>query len=160
MTKRNWKKVRPQSLRRAMELCLEHARERHLSVDRVAELMGLSSKWALYKWLESGRMPAVLIRPFEHACGIDLVTQYLAYSAHKLLVDIPDGHRARDTEINDLQGSFHAAVGALIQFYQGNADASEALAEIHTVMSDLAFHRENVAKAQAPELALFEVEEE
>ncbi|MCU8084256.1 hypothetical protein [Shewanella sp. SM23] len=66
--RRNWEKVRANNLRHLMALCLEFAREKqNLSVDRVADLMGLPSKWTLYKWLENGRIPAVLIRPFEHA---------------------------------------------------------------------------------------------
>ena len=71
MTRRNWKRIRPHSLRYALELCKEHARERrNLSVERIAELMGLADHWALYKWFQSGRIPANLIRPFEHVCGI------------------------------------------------------------------------------------------
>ena len=59
MRRRNWKRVNPTSLRHAMELCLDYGREkRNLSVDRVADLMGMPSKYTLYKWLENGRMPA------------------------------------------------------------------------------------------------------
>lgn len=156
MRKRNWKKVRPHSLRQAMELCLEYARERQRSVDRVADLMGLPSKWTLYKWLENGRLPAVLVRPFEHACGIDFVTQYLAFSDHKLLVEIPSGRCADALEVNELQASFSEAMGLLIRFYQGGAEADATLAALHQVMTGLAYHRENVSKALNPELALFE----
>ena len=43
MTRRNWKRIQPTSLRNALELCKDHAKERHnLSVERIAEQMGLA----------------------------------------------------------------------------------------------------------------------
>jgi hypothetical protein len=159
VTQRNWKRLRPTSLRHAMELCLEHAREKHRrSVDRVADLMGLGNKWALYKWMESGRMPAILIRPFEHACGIDYCTQYLAYSAHKLLIDIPAGRAVTELEIADLQASLTDAARALMSYHAGKRDAEATLAALTHAMSGLAWHRANVAQTSEPELALFEGE--
>ena len=104
MTRRNWKRIRPHSLRYALELCKEHARERrNLSVERIAELMGLADHWTLYKWFQSGRIPANLIRPFEQACGIDFVTQWLAGSSGKLLIDMPSGKAVDATEVQQLQ---------------------------------------------------------
>ena len=80
---------------------MEFAREKHnRSVDRIADLMGLANKWVLYKWLESGRMPAILIRPFEAACGIDLVTRYIGHSANKMLIEIPTGRKVTSTDLN------------------------------------------------------------
>jgi hypothetical protein len=144
-----------------MELCLEHAREvHHLSVDRVADRMGLSNKWNLYKWMESGRLPTVLIRPFECACGIAYVTQYLAYSDHKLLVEIPAGRQATPTEVHELQSVMTEATGFLIRHYQGEVTAEQTVAALTAAMSGLAWHRENVGKADQPELGLFEGDQE
>lgn len=145
MARRNWKRVAPTSLRHAMELCLEYGREkRNLSVDRVADLMGLPSKWSLYKWLESGKMPAILIRPFEHATGATFMTQYIATSAHKLLVDIPTGKPAKDDDV------------LALRFYRGEVSAEETKAVLDKMMGEIAWHRENVNKSLAPELGLFE----
>ncbi|TVP10573.1 helix-turn-helix domain-containing protein [Shewanella sp. KCT] len=156
MATRNWKKVTANSLRHAMELCLAHARERkNLSVDRVADLMGLPNKWTLYKWLENGRMPSVLIRPFEHACGITLMTRYLATSGGQLVIDIPAGKRADASDINAVQGSFSDAMGLLIKFYDGQTEAEETLGALTRLMSGIAWHRENVNKSLTPELELF-----
>lgn len=159
MSRRNWKKVRANSLRHAMELCLEFAREKqNLSVDRVADLMGLPSKWTLYKWLENGRIPAVLIRPFEHACGADFMTLYLAASSNRLVIDIPSGRKATNGEVNELQGSFSEAMGLLIRFYQGQSAATDTISSLNVLMSGIAWHSENVRKAESPELSLFEGE--
>lgn len=161
MARRNWKRTSATSLRHGMELCLEYAREkRNLSVDRVAELIGLSSKWTLYKWLENGRLPAILIRPFEHATGATFVTRYLATSAHKLLVDIPNGKPAKDADLLALQTQFNDSVNVLARFYRGDAGAEETIAALTGAMSDIASHRENVGKSLAPELGLFEEEDE
>lgn len=161
MSRRNWKKVRANNLRHSMELCLEFAREKqNLSVDRVADLMGLPSKWTLYKWLENGRIPAVLIRPFEHACGADYMTLYIAASSNRLVIDIPSGRKATNTEVNELQGSFSEAMGLLIRFYQGQSAAEDTITALNHVMGGIAWHSENVSKSQAPELAMFDGEYE
>lgn len=140
-----------------MELCLEYGREkRNLSVDRVADLMGLPSKWSLYKWLESGKMPAILIRPFEHATGATFITQYIATSAHKLLVDIPNGKPAKDDDVLALQTSFNESVNLLARFYRGEVSAEETKAALDKTMGEIAGHRVNVSKSLAPELGLFE----
>lgn len=156
MTKRNWKRAVARSLRHSMELCLEYAKDRHnLSVERIADRMGLSSHWTLYKWMESGRMPANLIRPFEHACGATFVTQYVASSAHKLLVDIPTAKAVVDTDLLALQTGFNEAVNVLARFYKGDAEAETALSELNRLMTDIAGHRARVERSCEPELDLF-----
>lgn len=138
-----------------MELSLRHAKERHnRGVERVADQMGLPSRWALYKWMESGRLPAVLIRPFEAACGIDLVTKYLAHSAGKLVIPIPSGRQATPQEIHQLQEVATKAIGLLLSFHEDRADPEETTGALLAAMEALAWHRENIEKQAAPELAL------
>lgn len=152
MPKRNWKRTQPTGLNHAMELCLEYARERHnRSVDRVAEGMGMANKWTLYKWMESGSLPARMIRPFEDQCGIDFVSRYLATSAGKLVIDVPTGKKAKVCDIAELQELLNAATGQLIKFWRGNGDAGETLAAIQSGMEALALHRGQVEKSQQPE---------
>lgn len=156
MAKRNWKRAVPRSLRHGMELNLEYAKDRkNLSVDRIADLMGLSSKWTLYKWLENARMPINLVRPFEHACGCSFMTQYLATSDHKLLIDMPSSKPAIDTDLLALQTGFNEAVNVLASFYKGDADATDALTELTRHMTDMAAHRARVERVAEPELELF-----
>lgn len=134
---------------------MEYAREKHnRSVDRIADLMGLSNRWTLYKWLESGRMPAILIRPFEAACGIDLVTRYIGHSANKMLIEIPTGKRVTSTDLNELQSSFAGAVGLLVEFYERKNGSDEALAALTGLLEDVAWHRKNVQEHLQPGLEL------
>ena len=140
-----------------MELNVEFARDRsNLSIDNIADLMGLPSKWTLYKWLESGRMPANLIRPFEHACGATYMTQYIAGSAHKLLIDIPSGKPAKDGDLLALQTDFNDALNLLASFYKGDASADDTLSALTATLTQIAGHRANVSQALTPELGLFE----
>lgn len=156
MKRRNWKKVYPSTLRQAFELCLAHAKEKeNLSIERVADRMGIESHWTLYKWLENGRMPAVQIRAFEHACGIDLVTQFFATSAHRLLIEIPRGALASEEDLLAMQGRLNDCVQSLVKFYKGDLPAEVTLESITAAMTDLAGHRSNVVKAMQPEIDLF-----
>ncbi|WP_305965669.1 hypothetical protein [Marinobacter salsuginis] len=134
---------------------MEYAREKHnRSIDRIADLMGLANKWVLYKWLESGRMPAILIRPFEAACGIDLVTRYIGHSANKMLIEIPTGKRVTSTDLNELQSSFAGAVSLLVEFYERKNGSDEALAALTGLLEDVAWHRKNVQEHLQPGLEL------
>ncbi len=152
MAKRNWKRLQPNSLNHAMELCLEHAKERHnRSVDNVADLIG-ANKWTLYKYLESGAMPARLIRPFEFACGIDFISRWLVISSGRLVIDIPKGRAVVPEDIGALQAATHEAIGALMKFYADGAELDETLASVQTALERLAWHRGNVETYRQPEL--------
>lgn len=156
MKRRNWKRLQPQSQHEAIRFCLDYARERHnRSVANIADLIG-SSEWVIYKYLSEGSMPSARIRPFEFACGCTYLTQYIAHSAHKLLVDIPRGKPVKDTDVLSLQTGFNDAVNLLINFYNGHAPAEETIGALSTAMAQIAGHRENVAKHLTPELDLFE----
>lgn len=154
MAKRNWNGYRPTSLQDAIEACVEFARDRHqMSIDRLADLMGLPSKWTLYKWLSEAAIPARQIRPFEAACRCHYVTQHLAASARKLLVDIPSGRRAGPSDIHAVQAACNDAVGALLAFVEGTSDAQTTRAAIDTAIERLARERAEVDRHQQPELA-------
>ena len=157
MTRRSWKNAQPSSIRQDMEWSLEFAKERHnLSVERIAERMDQANHWALYKWLTEGRMPAVLIPAFEHACGISLVSRWLASTSGKLLIDIPSGRTCTAQDVNELQGVLNATTGALIAFYQGQLDADAAQAALQAGLTSLAWHRSNVQQHANPQLDLGE----
>ena len=161
MTRRNWKSVRPTSLRHAMELCKEFAQARaNLSVERIAERMGLADHWTLYKWISSGRMPAVMIPAYEAACGCHYVTQWLAASAGKLAIDIPTGRACEPTDIQALQQLLHSTTGALMAFYAGSADAAGTLAQIRSAMESLGWHHGNVSQHNHPQLELGDVDDD
>ncbi len=153
MPKRNWKRVQPYSLRDAMDKCLDYARETHnRSVDTVADLMGLPSKWTLYKWVQEASLPSRLIKNFEHACGVDFVSRYLAVSGGKLVIDMPRGRHVGPNAMHTLQVTLNDTVGELLDFYADKIGAEQAGAMLQTAMEQLAWHKINVEKSHQPEL--------
>jgi len=153
MSKRNWKRIQPTSLRQALELCKDHARERlNLSVELIADRMGVTDHWTLYKWIQKGSIPANMIRPYEIACGVDYITRWMAASAGRLLIDVPSGRDANAHDIQALQELLNHAVGQILKFHSEKVAADEALAAIQQGMEALAWHKVNVEKHQQPEL--------
>lgn len=155
MSRRNWKRWQPATLRDALKGCKDFALERHnLSVERIAERMGLEDHWALYKWIANGRMPLVLAPAFEHACGIKLVARWMAATDDKLLVDMPKGRQAQPADMVELNTGFAQALQLLTDFYQadGKADPAETLAALRNHLQQVAAHHHNVAQYATPEL--------
>lgn len=153
MKTRNWKRVQPTSLPHAMELSIQYGKEVHnRSVDRIADLMSLANKWSIYKWIENGNMPLRNIGAFEHACGCDFVTRWLAHSAGRLMITIPSGRMTTAQDIQSLQELLNTTVGQLIKFSNAQATPAEVLASITAAMEGLAWHRGNVEKHLQPEL--------
>ena len=152
MTRINWKNRQPTSLRNAIELCLQHAKVKHnRGVERVSDMMGLGSHYSLYKWSANGRLPTILIRPFEIACGIDFITKYIGHSAHKLLIDIPTGRKVTSKDIHSLQAACTNTIGVLLRFHDGEADADEVQSALYETMEALAYHRGVVERHTQPD---------
>ncbi|WP_036203965.1 hypothetical protein [Marinobacter sp. MCTG268] len=157
MARRIWKHERPISLPHGMEMNVHHAKVKgNKGVDRIADLMGMPSHFTLYKYMESGRMPAILIPAFENACGAHFVTQYLASSSNRMLVEIPTGRRVNHKELNEVSAYTNQVMGMLIDFYEGRCEQAEVAGALTTLIEDLAYQRGNVAKYQQPELLLGE----
>ena len=153
--RRNWNRWQPTSLRAALQGCKDYAQARHnLSVERIAERMGLDDHWVLYKWIANGRMPAVLLPAYEHACGINLVARWMAVSDGKLLVDMPTGHAADSADLIELSTGFQHADQLLSDFYKGNGadDPAPVLEALRLHLQGVAFHHANVAHFTEPEL--------
>lgn len=156
MLKRTWKRIQPNSLRDAMRLCKDYAHEKkNYSVERIADLMGITAD-LLYKWLANGRMPAASIPLYEHVCGINFVTRWLAASTGHLMIAIPTGRDSTAADMQVLQEVLNTAAGKLIQFYANKADAASTLAAIQQGMEGLAWHKGNVKKHLQPEFQFTE----
>lgn len=152
--RRNWKRVQAASLRNALELCKEFAQQRHnLSIERIAEKIGLTDHWTIYKWIQSGRIPANMILPYEAACGIDFVTRFLASSSGKLVIAMPTGRNLNEADVVNLHSGFASALKLLTDFYAGRTESAETLEALQNHLEDVAFHHANVIKHATPELA-------
>ena len=150
-----WKAYQPTSCRDALHQCKAYAQEaRNLSVERIADQMGLPDHWALYKWIESGRFPFVLIPAYESACGINLPSRWLAATQRRLLVDMPVGRAATEDDLVQLGTGFQQAVQLLSDFYKSNGatDPAPVLAALRSHLESVAHHHLNVAGFSQPEL--------
>ena len=143
-----WRRYQPTSCRDALEKCKEHAREaRNLSVERIAADMGLNDHWALYKWIENGRFPFVLIPAYEAATGINLPSRWLAATQRRLLVDMPVGRAATEDDLVQLGTGFQQAVQLLSDFYKSNGatDPAPVLDALRSHLESVAHHHFNVS---------------
>ncbi len=155
MIGKTWKpNQRPTSATHSMRLCKDRAAIKlNLSVERIAELMGVTPD-SLYKWLATGRMPAILIPAFELVCGCNYVSEWLATSAGRLVIQMPTGRKGTDADVMQVNTSCAAALQLLTSFYANPtaADATATLAALRTHMEQVAYHEHNVSTYTNPEL--------
>jgi hypothetical protein len=154
MTRRNWKRLHPASLIEALRLCKEYAQDKgNLSVERIADRMGVTHD-SLYKWLATGRLPAILIPAYEHACGCHFASAWLATSAGKLVIPMPTGRTATPGDMVEFNTGFAAALQLLSDFHANpaKAGADETLAALSTHLQQVAWHHANVGQHATPEL--------
>ena len=155
MVTRNWKRFRASNLREAMRACKDFALERKkLSVARIAELMGDVTADTLYGWLSKGRMPVSLVRSFEHVCGANFVTEWLAASAGCLVIAMPKGQKAHAAELHQITEDCSKAVSQLAAFYAdpSKVDTAELMELLQRHLEQVAFQHHNVGQYIAPEL--------
>lgn len=153
MTRRNWKRVSPTSLIEALRLCKEYAAERsNLSIERIADRMGVTHD-SLYKWLATGRLPAITLPAYELACGCSFASTWLATSAGKLVIDMPTGRTATPSDLMQLNTGWAAALELLTAFHANphKANADDTLAALKEHLTQVAHQHANIAKASAPE---------
>jgi len=154
-TARDWKALRPTGLRESMDACKDHAASvLGLSVQRLADNMGVSDHWSLYKWFQNGRMPVNLVRPFERACGQNYVTRWLVASGGMMTIDIPTGRKLKPNDFTDLHAHFAETMRLLSDYYAEPTNNAEVLAALNTHMEHVGWHRLNVAQHIQPQLEL------
>lgn len=158
MRRRNWKQWVPRSPAEAMDGCAQLAMERHnRGIERLAcDHLGQNNHSTLYKWMGNGRLPLSLILPLEHACGLPLITRYLAAAHGLMLVSVPTGRKTTPTDVQELQRLLNEAVGALLDFSDGQRSVPETLDAIRAGLESLAWHHGNVQQHAQPQLELGE----
>jgi len=140
------------TLAEAMRRSVELARTRkQLSIERLADRLNVGH-WTLYKWVQTGKMPATMIRPFEDACGTNLITRWLASAGQQLLVRMPTGGSLTDEGFQSLQDKLLSATRELLRFHRGSTDWLSVRTALYTALQALAFHLRNVRANRQPQL--------
>ena len=148
------KRQRANSLVHALRLCKEWAQaKRHLSVERIADRMGTTHD-SLYKWLATGRMPAIVLPAFEQVCGAHYASDFLAAAAGRLVLAMPTGKQAGAADLLDVNSSWAQALQLLTQFYAApaQADPEATLSALRQHLEQVAYHHANVSAYQEPQL--------
>ena len=105
-------------IRAAMRESLKFAKKEHyLDVADVADRMGLPNAWVLFKWAETGRIPALVIPAFEKACGTALLSRSLAEASGHLVIRArshPIGSAADWSQVNLLVAQAMAEAAAVV----------------------------------------------
>ncbi|UZR27464.1 helix-turn-helix domain-containing protein [Methylococcus mesophilus] len=151
MRNRNWSRVQPLNALHAIKLCNQYARDkRNLSIPGIENKMGVKAD-KVYDWQSDGNLPVRLILNYEEVCGVHFISRWLAQSAGYMTIRVPTGRKSQARDINSLQELLTEAVGQIIKFAAGKAEANDVLGAIQTGMEALAWHRVNVEKHQQPE---------
>ncbi|AWF68365.1 hypothetical protein [Pseudomonas aeruginosa] len=80
MKRRNWKHWVPRSPADALDGCAQLAMQRYnRGIERLAtDHLCQNNASTLYKWMGNGRLPLTMVLSLEKACGLPLITRYLA----------------------------------------------------------------------------------
>ncbi|MBK0413596.1 hypothetical protein JD974_04165 [Chromobacterium haemolyticum] len=119
---------------------------------RMSDLMGVELK-TYYRWLADNSMPLNRVRQFETFCKASYISEYLC-TAHgdKVVIAIPSGRAAKASDLGEMQANFGEVIMLLEQCYRDKTSVAETLALLGVVLSQAAYHRENIRKIGQPEL--------
>ncbi|MGC0153312.1 hypothetical protein ACPRNU_12690 [Chromobacterium vaccinii] len=143
------------SLSDAIERQQAAAEKLGLPAKRMADLMGVELK-TYYRWLSDNSMPLNRVRQWETFGRASYVSEYLC-TAHgnRVVITIPAGKKATVKDIAGVQANAANALALLAQFYQDRTGLAETVEALTAVLTQAAYHRENVLLAAEPELELF-----
>ena len=159
INKRISQKHKASSLDDAIELTEEYAEQHRMPSKRIAELMGVEYK-TYRRWMLEGTLPLNRLAQLEHLTGAQFISEYVCvFQGNKVVIDIPRGKKRNVLNLAELQSQTDQTMACLAKFYDGKANADETIAEITASISGLAFQRENVRKADTPELWLGDSDE-
>lgn len=134
----------------AIRECLDHAkRVLYRDVASLAELMSLDNKWVLFKWAETGRIPAIAIPAFEEACGSNALSKCLAEAAGGLTIPAPTGRLARVTTSAETHLLAASAIAKAVSAEIDHSKTDEAIRAINGAIEALAWLRHQLAEKEA-----------
>lgn len=114
--------------------------------------MGVELK-TYYRWLLDNTMPLNRVAQFEALTGCRFISEYLCVMhGDRVAIEIPRGRKGRAADIAKAQRQSAEAMALLARWYEDGSGVDETIAALTQMLSVLAYHRENVKKAETPEL--------
>lgn len=157
---RNIRQAKATSLDHAIALTKRYAKERRLPSKVMADLMGVELK-TYYRWLLDNTMPLNRVAQFEALAGCRFISEYLCVMhGDKVVIDIPRGRKGKTADVARVQSQTAAAIALLARWHEDGSGVEETIAALTQVLSLLAYQRENVKKAETPELWFGEADDE
>lgn len=148
----NPKNAKATSLDHAIALTKRYAKERRLPSKVMADLMGVELK-TYYRWLLDNTMPLNRVAQFEALAGCRFISEYLCVMhGDRVVIDIPRGRKSKTADVAKVQSQVAEAVALLARWYENGSGVDETISALTQVLSVLAYQRENVKKAETPEL--------
>ena len=131
----------------AIRDCLSTAKAtRYRNINDVAAAMDVSRE-VLYKWVQTGRIPAVQVPAFEQACADASLTRALAAAQGYLLVPATADSQTPELALATVQSQVAAALLAAATAQVDTAQAGQAVRSITQAIDGLAALRHRYAKA-------------
>jgi hypothetical protein len=141
----------PADLMAAIQACLDHAKsDLFRSIGDVADAMDTKpSRDAVYKWLQTGRLPLAEIPAFERACGCSHISRYLAGCGGYLLVKAPTADGFPPLEFARIQCQLAKAILATSIALLDTDQAPEAVNSISQAIQGLVAVRHQLSTGGA-----------
>lgn len=148
------KKSKAVSLDHAVELTELYAQLTRKPRKVMADLMGVEYK-TYSRWLLENTLPMNRIAQLEALADCNYISEYLCILGGKrIVIDIPR-NKKKITDIAEVQSKAAQAISLLSQWYENGSGVDETIEALTQVLSMLAYQRENVRKAEAPEFDFF-----
>lgn len=146
------KNTKATSLDNAIALTKQYAKANRMPSKIMADLMGVELK-TYYRWLLDGTMPLNRVPQFEKLSGAHYISEYLCVMhGNRVVINIPRGRKSK-LDFLQAQAQVAESLALLAQFCETGEAVDETYAALTQTLSVLAYHRENVKKVEAPELA-------
>lgn len=132
----------------AIDACLAHAKtELFRGIADVADAMETKpTRDAVYKWVQSGRMPLVEVAAFERACGASSISRHLAAAGGNLLIKESVAAGLPQLDFARVQCQVAKAMFATASALVDPTQAQQAMQTLSQAMDGLATVRHQISK--------------
>ena len=98
-------------------------------------------------------LPLNRIAQFEALTGSRFISEYLSVlHGDRVVIEIPRGRKGKVADMAQVQSQTAAALALLAKWHEDGSGVDETIEALTNVLAVLAYQRENVKKAEAPEL--------
>jgi hypothetical protein len=141
----------PDDLMAAVQACLSHAKsDLYRNIGDVADAMDTKpTREAVYKWVQTGRLPLAEIPAFERACASSHISKYIAACGGYLIVRAPVADGLPQLEFARIQCQVAKAILATSTALVDAGQAPDAVNALTVAINSLAAVRHQLTTGGA-----------